>query len=213
MRQKTGFAAGSAGESALCFGADLADAAASTAKALRPDHSSPRPRFGFPGTCTGDIYVGSAGAQNIRKNRKTRPAVKSRLLNRLKTSRRQRGVAAQVDLPGRGEPAKMVPVLLFYGKGGFGKIVLPCDIHHLLLWEPLVQNADGSRIPVEYPVRKSVYDILLHKNLLPFCFGLRKKCGFWSEPGFFAAAENGTLLYIPLSPNFPKSKWQNQRDL
>ena len=88
LRRKTGFAAGSAGESALCFGAGLADAAASTAKALRPDHSSPRPRFGFPGTCAGDIYVGSAGAQNIRKNRKTRPAVKSRLLNRLKTSRR-----------------------------------------------------------------------------------------------------------------------------
>lgn len=72
LRRKTGFAAGSAGESALCFGAGLADAAASTAKALRPDHSSPRPRFGFPGTCAGDIYVGSAGAQNIRKNRKTR---------------------------------------------------------------------------------------------------------------------------------------------
>ena len=204
MRQKTGFAAGSAGESALCFGAGLADAAASTAKALRPDHSSPQPRFGFPGTCAGDIYVGSAGAQNIRKNRKTRPAVKSRLLNRLKTSRRQRGVAAQVDLPGRGEPAKMVPVLLFYGKGGFGKIVLPCDIHHLLLWEPLVQNADGSRIPVEYPVRKSVYDILLHKNLLPFCFGLRKKMRLLVRTGIFCSRRKWNSIIHPPFPKFPQ---------
>lgn len=124
-------------------------------------------------------------------------------------ARRQRGVAAQVDLPGRGEPAKMVPVLLFYGKGGFGKIVLPCDIHHLLLREPLVQNADGSRIPVEYPVRKRVYDILLHKNLLPFCFGFGKNAAFDPNRDFLQPRKMELYYTSP----FPKSKWQNQRDL
>lgn len=50
--------------------------------------------------------------------------------------RGQRGVAAEIDLGGRGEPADMVAGGLFDEKSGFGEVVFRGDLLHGFIVQP-----------------------------------------------------------------------------
>ena len=74
----------------------------------------------------------------------------------------QRGVAAQVDLPAGREPPEPVAIRLPPRERRLRQSIFPCNAHHGLLRQPLLQNADRRWVPMEELLCKRVYNKLFH---------------------------------------------------
>lgn len=76
----------------------------------------------------------------------------------------QRGMAAELDFAGRGEPTQFVDAVRWHQKSGFGEIVFGRDCDECGIVEPLLQHHYGRGIAFENGAGERV-DLIVVQDL------------------------------------------------
>jgi len=63
----------------------------------------------------------------------------------------------KIYLAGRGKPPKVNSTLISNEKGSLGKVVFSGNCLKRLVWQPILQRTNGSRVPGKNLSRKRVY--------------------------------------------------------